>query len=407
MFLLAYLEEFLSRFIEKRVFAPVFRGIFSFFEWISNGITLRLMKRNIPPEDRVTLQPPESEEDLSRVMQSTQVVIWARWIRLRNRVLLLLSVSLLLVLIPWLFLHFIREPAVTGWVIAGSFFLFGCILITIAVAKFLPESRVAKELESHPEQVLAGADGQKKASGLVKNWNKLVSLMEKGDRKRGVFLALLGTALAGLLLFIFLQENVLTREVAPGVYEVRGLRYQLQEDGTARITGHGRIGANLEIPEKLGEARVTVIGEAAFSSCDGLRKVSLPAGVREIRAGAFSFCHNLAEVRLPDGLGEIRDKAFWWCDALETIRLPQGLKRLGADAFGGTRIRVLDLPEGLECLGAGSLDTMLLTRVTIPDSLRIIEGNPFNEAGGESIEIVISPDHPAFKVEDHQLVSRD
>ena len=402
-----FIAVFLLEKIVRGVLAYLFKWVFSFFEWISDGIALRLMKWKIPREDLQPLEPPESDEDVSRVMKSPQIVFLASWIRLRNKVHLTLSRVLFLVLIPGLILYYVEGTLPVRLAGAGSVLLFGALLVGIAKGIIRSENETVEQMEAWPDQMFAENERLEKSKGLVETWNRQVRRIEKGDRGRGVFLAGLGTALAGLLIMLFLRENVLTREVSPGVYEFRGLQYRLMEDGTAEITGHGRIGRRVTVPERFGNVPVTVIGEKAFSDCEDLGKVNLPAEIREIRERAFSGCDNLAEIQLHSGLQVIGDMAFQSCFDLERIWLPQGLKRIGAYAFSGTRIRQFDLPEGLESLGTGALNSYETERVTIPDSLRTIEGNPIYDIGWRTPEIVISADHPAFKVEDHLLLSRD
>lgn len=386
----------------------VFPVVFSFFNWISEAIALRLMKRGIPQDQRLPLQLPKEEKDIPGVLMSPQIIILARWIQLRNRVHLRLSVSLFLALIPGLFLVFIDSTPFIRWLVTGIVFMFNCPIIYTVRSQIRPETIMAEKMEKHPDRIFASdPERLKKTSELALLWNKQAHLLEKGDRKRGAFLICLGTAMVSLLAILFLYAKVLPREISPGIYQLGGLQYRLQEDGTAEITGHGFINEKLTIPERLWNARVTVIGEKAFDGCSELKKVSLPAGLQEIRDRAFAGCFHLSEIEFPDELQVIGDRAFEFCSDLETILLPLGLKRLDAYAFNETKIKLIDLPEGLEFLGTGALNSYALARVTIPDSLRTIEGNPFYDTGSRVPEIVVSPDHPALKLEDHMLLSRD
>lgn len=80
---------------------------------------------------------------------------------------------------------------------------------------------------------------------------------------------------------------------------------------------------------------VTVIGNSAFESCDGLESIVIPASVTEIDYYAFQGADNLKSVTFEKGskLTVIRDSAFLSCDALETVDIPAGVTEIGRDAF--------------------------------------------------------------------------
>ncbi|EOD07990.1 hypothetical protein EMIHUDRAFT_218022 [Emiliania huxleyi CCMP1516] len=58
-----------------------------------------------------------------------------------------------------------------------------------------------------------------------------------------------------------------------------------------------------------GVQSLTCIGSSAFSCCDSLTSVTLPAGLLSIEDGAFHRCSSLTNVTVPT-TAEIGDKAF-------------------------------------------------------------------------------------------------
>lgn len=61
------------------------------------------------------------------------------------------------------------------------------------------------------------------------------------------------------------------------------------------------------------------ITEHAFSSCENLTEVNIPAGVTAIGKDAFLFCSNLSKVIIPQTIATIGSRAFYWCDNLADV----------------------------------------------------------------------------------------
>ena len=86
--------------------------------------------------------------------------------------------------------------------------------------------------------------------------------------------------------------------------EKTGLHYEINEDGGRRfavITDADRSLADPVIPDTLGELPVEIIGKKAFLGLKGLRQVTLPETVREIREWAVAFCDNLKRIDIMRG----------------------------------------------------------------------------------------------------------
>ena len=77
-------------------------------------------------------------------------------------------------------------------------------------------------------------------------------------------------------------------------------------------------------------------------------------GTTAIGRGAFENCRGLRSVTLPDSLREIRYRAFYGCSGLRGVRLPKGLCSIEADAFRGASLRGVTLPPELESIGTGA-----------------------------------------------------
>ena len=67
------------------------------------------------------------------------------------------------------------------------------------------------------------------------------------------------------------------------------------------------------------DGSVTVIGEDAFSYCDGLTSVIIPDSVTSIESYAFSNCDNLTSVTIGSGVQSIGSSAFSYCYKLVEV----------------------------------------------------------------------------------------
>ena len=97
---------------------------------------------------------------------------------------------------------------------------------------------------------------------------------------------------------------------------------------------------------------VTTIGSYAFSGCTGLTRVVLPAGLTAIPDCCFNNCEKLPGITIPETVTSIGSCAFRYCSALTAITLPQGLQTLGENAFlHCENLPYVDVPDTLESAG--------------------------------------------------------
>lgn len=66
---------------------------------------------------------------------------------------------------------------------------------------------------------------------------------------------------------------------------------------------------------------VSVIGFGAFSNCDGLTSITIPASVVSINGRAFEDCDGLTAVTIPQTVRTVGTQAFAGCDALLSVTL--------------------------------------------------------------------------------------
>ncbi|MBR5987330.1 MAG: leucine-rich repeat protein, partial [Clostridia bacterium] len=85
---------------------------------------------------------------------------------------------------------------------------------------------------------------------------------------------------------------------------------------------------------KLGKY-VTLIGEHAFDSCENLKVIEMPEGLKTIGELAFNGCTALTALFVPSSVQTIGDMAFADCTALRTLRFLGDVKNIGANLLYG------------------------------------------------------------------------
>ncbi len=81
---------------------------------------------------------------------------------------------------------------------------------------------------------------------------------------------------------------------------------------------------------------VKYIGNAAFSYCENLKKVTMGKNVISIGSYAFEFCASLTSVTVSENLEYIDESAFAGCESLSKITLYEKLKYIGPYVFTDT-----------------------------------------------------------------------
>ena len=120
------------------------------------------------------------------------------------------------------------------------------------------------------------------------------------------------------------------------------------------------------------------------------KKYNLLNGIRIIGDGAFSKCFNLREMEIPPTVNFIGTEAFHGCYFPNSLKLPNSLVYIGDQALS---ILSKD-PMYID-------DTANPPTITIPESVEMINGNPFVQT------TIINNKSPHFKVVDNVLYSAD
>ena len=112
------------------------------------------------------------------------------------------------------------------------------------------------------------------------------------------------------------------------------------------------------------------IGEDAFRGSD-IASVEMPNTVKRLGVHAFADCKNLKNVTLSSSLTLIPMGAFSGCEALEELQVPASVKKIADLAFEASGLKEMELPMGVKMVGAGAFfNCQQLEKLAFPNSLK-------------------------------------
>ncbi|MBR5479140.1 MAG: leucine-rich repeat protein [Clostridia bacterium] len=155
----------------------------------------------------------------------------------------------------------------------------------------------------------------------------------------------------------------------------------------------------------------------AFIGAESLKSVTVPESVLGIDQYAFAECTQLNTIKLPDTLEYMGAYAFYntkyynvsanWKDGIlyignylinarknvTKVVVKEGTEIIADGAFAGSTVNDLSLPEGLVTIGRWAFeDCISLASVTIPESVKYIEGSAFIYCSGLTEVTFLSKD---------------
>lgn len=140
---------------------------------------------------------------------------------------------------------------------------------------------------------------------------------------------------------------------------------------------------SVEIPDS-----VESIGMFAFQKCISLERINLPQSVTRIDDYAFSLCHELCSINIPENLEHLGESAF--CQTgLKSITIPDTIEELKPWVFSECKsLTNVYLPNTLTSIAFCAFSKCTsLKRITLPDSLTYIGEEAFSLSGLTSVNI--------------------
>lgn len=119
---------------------------------------------------------------------------------------------------------------------------------------------------------------------------------------------------------------------------------------------------------------VKEIGTNAFSHCEQLLSLHLPASVEKIGKSSFEGLYSVKNLQISGNIKKIPEKAFVRCCSLEKLHIPEGVEVLGLDCFAiSDSLKEVSLPSTLKTINRGVFwRCTSLKSIAIPASVETI-----------------------------------
>ena len=140
-----------------------------------------------------------------------------------------------------------------------------------------------------------------------------------------------------------------------------------------------RASGAIDIPAEYAGVPVTQIAQSAFSGCNMITQVNIPASVTSVGSNAFDGCTMLKTVNFAGEDCTVGLAAFRYCTVLESISLPARLAEIPAEMFSYcTSLSDVSIPSTVKLIGERAFEACSsLTAVNIPASVNSIGKNAF------------------------------
>ena len=165
---------------------------------------------------------------------------------------------------------------------------------------------------------------------------------------------------------------------------VKYLKWEITERGARIIGCDEKFEGAMQIPSRLDGAAVVEIGKEAFSKRHSLKSVAIPDSVEIVGEGAFSDCDGLNELRLGRGIKKIEKGAFAKCFSLQSVSIPGSVEVVGEAAFAECHgLKELRLGTGIKTIEDGAFaNCFSLQSVVIPGSVEVVGMGAFKKCSG-------------------------
>lgn len=152
-----------------------------------------------------------------------------------------------------------------------------------------------------------------------------------------------------------------SNDLTMSVEEAQAMGFSFENCGNGlRLIGfeNKQYKANINIPEQIGDFKVTHIGENVFKDQTNIRSVNIPDTIVLIDNNAFRGCSSLESFDT-NKVVTIADNVFYGCNRLSEVELREGLNSLGADVFYNCDIREIEIPNSLT-VASGTFNSNLV-----------------------------------------------
>ena len=178
------------------------------------------------------------------------------------------------------------------------------------------------------------------------------------------------------------------------------------DDSANPVDSASTVSYDIEIPEKLGDIRVTGLGDYSFavdadsdagypgnSLCRNIHSVTIPESVTSIGQSAFESCFSLYSLIIKDAATSIGDSAFDGCSHLTTLSLGEKIKTIGDFAFQRCcNLTNVTIPQSVTSIGRYAFYLTDLNTLTIKGPIKTVllwRPSPFHKASLPSEHLLL------------------
>lgn len=176
------------------------------------------------------------------------------------------------------------------------------------------------------------------------------------------------------------------------------------DDSANPVDSASTVSYDIEIPEKLGDIRVTGLGDYSFavdadsdagypgnSLCRNIHSVTIPESVTSIGKYAFARCSSLTSLKLGENIKTIGDYAFYDCRILNNVTIPQSVTSIGDHAFGACYgMDSFTIKDATTSIGKYAFsDCQSLTTLSLGENITTIDDDAFRSC--YNLECIMLP----------------
>ena len=148
---------------------------------------------------------------------------------------------------------------------------------------------------------------------------------------------------------------------------------------------------SVNIPSRIDNLNVTIIGKGAFAECKSLISIQIPNSVITICDKAFKDCESLTSIQIPNSVTSIGGRAFCACTSLTSIQIPNSVTTIDREAFRACEsLTSVQIPNSVKTIGDWAFrECKSLTSIQISEST-ILGEDVFKDCN-TSLQILRTP----------------
>ena len=153
-------------------------------------------------------------------------------------------------------------------------------------------------------------------------------------------------------------------------------------NGAVTITGHTGASTVWEIPEKIGEMKVTAIAQSIFKGNQSIEELVIPKYITSVGNYSFENCTSLSKMTFNAVHCNDMDASivFKGCNSIETVIIGKNVEYLPWGAFTETDITSIEIPDSVEEIGPYAFSKCdKLMNVTLGKKVLVIGERAFGD----------------------------